>query len=53
VASVLVTDWSTVGLSGFVISGGVCISGMYELGSVRLSARSSYVKFDRLFAPSP
>jgi arylformamidase len=52
-ASVLVTDWSTVGLLGFVSSGGVCISGMYELGSVRLSARSSYVKFDRLFAPSP
>ena len=29
-----------------MIKGGVCLSGMYDLAPVRLSARSSYVKFD-------
>ena len=45
-ANVLVTDWSDFGLSGSVVRGGTCISGMYELQPVRLSARSAYVKFD-------
>jgi len=45
-ANVLVTDWSAVGLSGRVVGGGTCISGMYELKPVRLSARSSYMRFD-------
>jgi len=45
--TVLVTDWSTdFGLPRDVVKGGVCISGMYDLRGPRLSARSSYVKFD-------
>jgi arylformamidase len=44
---VLVTDWQKdFGLPADTIKGGVSISGMYDLKPVRLSARSSYVKFD-------
>ncbi len=46
-AVALTTDWkASFGLPPDVIKGGVCISGMYDLKPVRLSARSSYVKFD-------
>jgi arylformamidase len=45
-ANVLVTDWSNFGLPANTVAGGTCVSGMYELTPVRLSARSSYVKFD-------
>jgi arylformamidase len=45
-ANVLVTDWKDFGLGFDVVRGGLCISGMYDLEAVRLSARSSYVKFD-------
>ena len=42
----LVTDWrKDFGLPEAVIKGGVCMSGMYDLKPVRLSARSKYVKF--------
>src|SRR5205085_5919304 len=34
------------GLRADLIKGGLCTSGMYDLKPVRLSARSSYVKFD-------
>src|SRR6516164_7268454 len=34
------------GLPANTIKGGVCISGMYDLTPVRLSARSGYVAFD-------
>ena len=45
--NVLVTDWvGDFGLPGDLVKGGLCISGMYDLKAVRLSARSSYVKFD-------
>jgi arylformamidase len=44
--NVLVTDWKDFGLPAEVVNGGMCISGMYDLKPVRLSARSSYVKFD-------
>jgi len=45
--TVLITDWSTdFGLPRDVVKGGICISGMYDLRGPRLSARSSYVKFD-------
>src|SRR5207302_2098866 len=45
--NVLVTDWKKdFGLSGDVVKGGVCVSGMFDLKGPRLSARSSYVKFD-------
>jgi arylformamidase len=44
---VLTTDWQKdFGLPANMIKGGVCLSGMYDLTPVRLSARSSYVKFD-------
>jgi arylformamidase len=46
-ANVLVTDWGKdFGLPADLIEGGLCVSGMYDLKPVRLSARSSYVKFD-------
>ena len=45
--NVLVTDWPRdFGLPADLVKGGLCISGMYDLRPVRLSARSSYVKFD-------
>jgi arylformamidase len=46
-ANVLVTDWAKdFGLPADLVKGGLCTSGMYDLKPVRLSARSSYVKFD-------
>ena len=46
-ANVLVTDWTKdFGLPADLVKGGLCTSGMYDLKPVRLSARSSYVKFD-------
>jgi arylformamidase len=45
--TVLVTDWpASFGLPADLVKGGLCVSGMYDLRAVRLSARSSYVKFD-------
>jgi arylformamidase len=46
-ANVLITDWlKDFGLPADLVKGGLCMSGMYDLKPVRLSARSSYVKFD-------
>ena len=43
----LVTDWSKdFGLPADLIKGGLCMSGMYDMKPVRLSKRSTYVKFD-------
>lgn len=43
---VMVTDWEKdFGLPKDVIKGGLLVSGMYDLKPVRMSARSSYVKF--------
>jgi arylformamidase len=43
---VAVTDWvRDFGLPADVVKGTMCISGMYDLAPVRLSARSGYVKF--------
>src|SRR5678815_1772941 len=43
---VLTTDWQKdFALPKDVIKGGLCCSGMFDLKPVRLSARSSYVKF--------
>ena len=43
----LTTDWAKeFGLPANFIRGGLLLSGMYEMKPVRLSARSSYVKFD-------
>ena len=42
----LVTDWQKdFGVPDTIIKGGLCMSGMYDLKPVRLSQRSSYVKF--------
>lgn len=42
----LVTDWSRdYGVPADIVKGGICSSGMYDLKAVRLSKRSSYVKF--------
>ncbi len=45
-AVALTTDWqSEFDLPPDIIKGGLCSSGMYDLAPVRLSHRSSYVKF--------
>ena len=45
--TVLVTDWAKAfDLPPDVVKGALCVSGMYELEPVRLSARSAYVRFD-------
>lgn len=41
----LTTDWKSLDLPADLIKGGLCCSGMFDLKPVRLSARSSYVKF--------
>jgi arylformamidase len=43
---VLTTDWVEYGVPQDIIRAGACISGMYDLKPVRLSARSSYVTID-------
>lgn len=40
----LTTDWTKHGLPADVLKSGTCVSGMYELRPVLLSARSAYVK---------
>ena len=40
----LTTDWSRFGAPADVLKTGTCVSGMYELRPVLLSARSAYVK---------
>jgi arylformamidase len=46
-AVALTTDWRRqFALPAEMIKGGLCISGMYDLAPVRLSARSRYVAFD-------
>jgi arylformamidase len=46
-AVALTADWQNqFGLPANIIKGGICISGMYDLEPVRLSARSRYVAFD-------
>jgi arylformamidase len=46
-AVALTTDWQgQFGLPADLIRGGICVSGMYDLDPVRLSARSRYVAFD-------
>jgi len=43
---VLVTDWSSYELPNDIVKGALLCSGMYDMKPVRLSVRSSYVKFD-------
>src|SRR5256714_5947077 len=43
----LITDWTKeFGVPANILKGGVLQSGMYEMKPVRLSSRSSYIKFD-------
>jgi len=42
---VLIADWQREGLPVDILKGAILASGMYDLKPVRLSARSSYVKF--------
>lgn len=43
----LVTDWrKDFGLPADAVKGGLCMSGMYDMKPVRISKRSSYVKFN-------
>jgi arylformamidase len=44
-ACVLTTDWAAFGLPQ-VIKGGMCVSGIYDLRPVRLSARNEYLRLD-------
>jgi arylformamidase len=42
----LVTDWQKdFGLPADMVKGGLCMSGLYDMKPVRLSKRSSYIKF--------
>jgi arylformamidase len=51
-AVAMTTDWRRgFGLPADVIKGGICISGMYDLTPVRLSARNRYVAFDDATVP--
>lgn len=43
---ILTTDWPRdFNVPADIVKGGLCLSGMYDLKPVRLSARSKYVKF--------
>ncbi len=44
-AVALVSDWNEHGVPADVIKGALCISGLYDLKPMRLSARSAYVRF--------
>lgn len=46
-ACLLTTDWQAYGIGASPFRAGICASGMYDLGPVMLSARSSYVKMDK------
>ena len=44
-AVVATTDWREYGVPPNIVKGTLCCSGLFDLKPVRLSARSSYVKF--------
>jgi len=45
-AMLATTDWRAFGLAADAVKGGICLSGMYDLEPVRLSARNLYLKLD-------
>jgi arylformamidase len=45
-ACVLTTDWAAYGLPRETVGGGLCMSGIYDLEPVRLSARNDFVRLD-------
>lgn len=46
-AVALTTDWTRYNVPANVVKGAVCVSGMYDLQGVMLSARSDYVKISK------
>jgi len=40
-----VTDWAAYGIPADAVKGWMCMSGMFDMKPVRLSKRSSYIKF--------
>jgi arylformamidase len=46
-AVLLTSDWTALGLAASPLRSGLCASGMYDLGPVLLSARSSYIQLDK------
>jgi|SRR5262245_3447768 len=45
-AVTLVTDWQRdFGMPADIVKGGICSSGMYDLKAVRISKRSSFIRF--------
>jgi arylformamidase len=44
-ACAMTTDWPVLGVAA-PIKGGLCVSGIYDLGPVRLSARNAYLNVD-------
>jgi arylformamidase len=45
-AVALVTDWQRdFGMPADIVKGGICSSGMYDLKAVRISKRSSFIRF--------
>ena len=44
-ACAMTTDWAALGLPQ-PVKGGLCVSGIYDLRPVRLSARNSYLRLD-------
>lgn len=45
-AVALTTDWASLGLPASLLKGGLCVSGIYDLEPVMLSARRAYVLLD-------
>ena len=44
-ACALTADWAALGLPS-IIKGGLCVSGIYDLRPIRLSARNDYLRLD-------
>jgi arylformamidase len=45
-ACVMTADWAALGLPRRVVKAGLCVSGIYDLLPVRLSARNAYLRLD-------
>jgi len=45
-AVALTTDWASLGLPASLLKGGLCVSGIYDLEPVMLSARRAYIVLD-------
>lgn len=45
-ACAVVTDWTALGLPQTIVKSALCVSGIYDLRPVRLSARNAYMHLD-------